>query len=222
MPNDRELISSVDRKFLDRPLLTGPPSRLQLVPRDGGSRPGRSIGTILDDFLGRISPSSRAAQPQQQQRQPEPPKLEYRNGMWREGNRVRRGPSIRALKANLKNRGVDAVRDSLGNAYGPEGADDFIQRATGYKATDPLLSEAVKNYKVQSSNPTMPAPYRPDFSAANRNAAAYGNTLRKRRLEGAASRYPDIIDDLLGQGTKQRRLNSVQSMFDTASDVLRY
>ena len=222
MPNDRELISSIDPKFLDRPLRTGRPSSLlQLVPRERESRPSRSIGTILDDFLGRISPSSRAAQPQQQ-RQPEPPKLEYRNGMWREGNRVRRGPSIRALKANLKNRGVDAVRDSLGNAYGPEGADDFIQRATGYKATDPLLSEAVKNYKVQSSNPTMPAPYRPDFSAANRNAAAYGNTLRKRRLEDAAARYPDIIDDLLGQGTKQRRLNSVQSMFDTASDVLRY
>ena len=148
--------------------------------------------------------------------------LVYKNGMWYENGRVVRGPSIRALKANLKNRGVDAVRDSLENAYGSIEGDAFIKRSTGMSADDPTLVEAVKAYRTQSSNPTMPAPYRPDFSAANRNAAAYGNTLRKRRLEGAASRYPDIIDDLLGQGTKQRRLNSVQSMFDTASDVLRY
>lgn len=181
MPNDRELISSADPKYFDRSL-----------------RPRRTIGTILDDFLGRISPSSRAAQPQQQQKQPEPPKLEYRDGMWRQGNRVRRGPSIRALKANLKNRGVDAVRDSLGNAYGPEGADDFIERATGYKATDPLLSQAVKNYKVQSSNPTMPAPYRPDFSSANRKAAAYEARLHRQRLLENAEKSPGIADDLFG------------------------
>lgn len=148
--------------------------------------------------------------------------LKYKNGMWYQNGRVVRGPSIRALKANLKKRGVDAVRDSLGNAYGPIDADDFIERSTGYKATDPLLSEAVKNYKVQTSNPTISGVYRPDFAAAESKARAYGNTLRKRRLEEAAARYPDIVDDLLGQGTKQRRLNSVQSMFDTASDVLRY
>lgn len=124
--------------------------------------------------------------------------LVYKNGMWYENGRAVRGPSIRALKANLKNRGVDAVRDSLENVYGSIEGDAFIKRATGMSADDPILSEAVKAYRTQSSNPTMPAPYRPDFSAAADKAANYGARLHRQRLLESASRFPNIANDLYG------------------------
>ena len=112
-------------------------------------------------------------------------KLEYKNGMWSENGRAVRGPSIRGLKANLKNRGVDAVRDSLENVYGSIEGDAFIKRATGFSADDPLLNKAIENYRVQTSNPTMPSVYRPNFADSVAKGASYTDRTTRKRLFGS-------------------------------------